>query len=106
MRFRLRASPGNDGTVSGTLRRRHGDDFRLSAVLAGAEWELPEAKHLMQQCNAALPVEWTQREVTITLRWRYVESEAYPWKATWHVARKSPVAPLQKDAEQRVLRFE
>lgn len=108
-RYRLRASPGNSGAVTGTLRRRHGDDFRLVAVIAGLEWELPSVKHLVAQARAALPVEWAEIEVTLTCRWRRldVEPPAFPWSSTWHLRKRSAARPLQLDelAPSPVKRF-
>lgn len=100
-RFRLRAAPGNSGTVSGTLRRREGSDFRLAAALDGMEWELPTVKHLMARCEALLSP-WQQCEVTLSVTWRETASHPVP---LWRVKRRSPSKPLTADAAQEPLRF-
>lgn len=107
-RYRLRAAPGHDGSVTGTLRRREGDDFRLAAYLQGVEWELPAVGHLITQAERALPDEWTEREVTLSIRWRKldVEPPAFPWRSRWHLKRRSDVRPLAASPPQNVIRFD
>lgn len=100
-RFRLKASPGSEGTMTGTLRRREGNDFRLTSVLVGVEWELPTTTSLMARC-AALLKPWQQCEVEISLTWSDTNAHPVP---IWRVKRRSPSVQLVAEAVTLPLRL-
>ena len=101
-RFRLKATPGSEGTLTGTLRRREGDDFRVAAVLGGVEWELPATEHLVARC-AALVEPWQQCEVILSLRWAQSPGAQHP-RAIWRVKRRSLSEQLKGEHQSEMFR--
>lgn len=96
-RFQVR--PGQNGSVTGLLRRRDGDDFRLEALLCGVEWELPKSKGLLAQCRKLLPWPMGQCEVRLRVRWVETEEDERAW-AAWRVERRSKSVKLRNEQGQ------
>lgn len=103
MSYRLRVSPGREGSVNGTLRRREGDDFRLQGLFA-IEWELPTAKPLLEAARRLL-APWEECEVSLSIRWHRRDGASYPWVPRWRLVRTSASRPLAVSEVQGVLHF-
>lgn len=85
MAARLKASPGRNGRVKGTLRRRQGK-FVLAALLEGVEWQLPNNQTLAGLCNAALPNDGWECDIALTVKWHRKETNPkFPWAIQWQL---------------------